>query len=75
MTPIVDGIEEKFEEALAVRRINATEGDGSAVMSGYRIPGHPTLLIFDEAGNEVQRLVGVQPAENIEVVLALMGVE
>ncbi len=75
MRPIVDGIEEKFGDQLAVRRVNAAVGDGPEIMSGYRIPGHPTVLIFDEAGNEIQRLVGVQPAENIEVILALAGVE
>ena len=75
MTPIVDGIEEELGEELAVRRINAAVGDGPEIMRSYRIPGHPTVLIFDEAGNEVQRLLGVQPTESLEEILASIGVE
>lgn len=75
MTPIVDGIEEKFGTQLAVRRVNAAVGDGPEIMSRYRLPGHPTVLIFDEAGKEVQRLLGVQPAATVEEILASVGVE
>lgn len=66
MAPIVDGLEEQYGDQVAVKRINADVGDGPAVMKEYRIPGHPTLLVFDQAGREVHRLLGPQPAEQIE---------
>lgn len=69
MSPIVDGLERQYRGQIAVQRINATEGDGPAIMKAYHILGHPTVLIFDRQGQEVQRLIGPQPAEVVEEVL------
>jgi thiol-disulfide isomerase/thioredoxin len=69
MTLIVDGLEQQYGEQIAVRRVNAAEGDGPAIMQGYRIPGHPTLMIFDSQGQEVRRLIGPQPATVIEEIM------
>lgn len=69
MTPIVDGLEQQYERQIAVQRINAAEGDGPAIMKAYHILGHPTVLIFDRQGHEVNRLIGLQPSQQIEEVL------
>lgn len=69
MSPIVDGLEQQYQGQISVRRINAAAGDGPAIMKAYRILGHPVVLIFDRQGQEVKRLMGVQPVEEIEVVL------
>lgn len=69
MSPIVDGLEQQYQGQIAVQRINAIAGDGPAIMKTYHILGHPTVLIFDRQGQEVKRLMGVQPAEEIENVL------
>ncbi|MCB0165462.1 MAG: thioredoxin family protein [Anaerolineae bacterium] len=69
MTPIVDGLEQTYRGRLVFKRVNANEGDGPAIMRDYRIPGHPTTLIFDSEGREVQRFIGPQPAEAIEDVI------
>ena len=66
MTPIVDGLEASYSGQVAFKRINANQGDGPAIMEGYRILGHPTLLIFNRQGQELQRFFGPQPPENIE---------
>ncbi|MFC1974783.1 thioredoxin family protein [Chloroflexota bacterium] len=66
MTPIVDGLEQQYGKQIAVRRVNAAEGDGPAIMQNYRIPGHPTLMIFDSEGQEVKRLIGPQPVTAVE---------
>ena len=60
MNPIVDGIETTFSPQLAVKRIDANRGEGPAVMRAYRIPGHPTTLIFNADGQEEQRFIGPQ---------------
>jgi len=70
MTPVVDGIEQTFGEQLVIKRINAAEGDGPEIMRTYHIPGHPTMLIFDQTGQEVQRLIGPQQAAAVEVLVA-----
>ena len=75
MTPIVDGLAEKYQAEVVTKRINANEGEGPTIMRAYGIRGHPTLLIFDRQGQEVSRFSGPQPAETIEEVLqeALQG--
>jgi thiol:disulfide interchange protein len=49
-----------------VKRVNANTGDGPTIMRDYRLLGHPTVLIFDEQGQEVERLVGPQSREALE---------
>ena len=66
MDPIVDGIEANFKTQIVVKRVNALEGDGPAIMRSYRIPGHPATLIFDASGQETQRFVGPQTAQTLE---------
>ena len=67
MTPIVDGIEEKYKGQLAVKRVNANEGNGPQIMETYNIPGHPVTLLFDSSGKEIHRIVGPATVENIEI--------
>lgn len=69
MSPIVDGLEQKYKDRIAVKRVNADVGDGPTIMRAYRIQGHPTTLIFDHQGQEVQRFFGPQPSETVEAVL------
>lgn len=58
-----------MDDQIAVKRINADVDDGPTIMRTYRIQGHPTVLIFDPQGQEVQRCLGPQPAGAVEVVL------
>ena len=69
MAPIVDGLEQQYAAQIVVKRINAAEGDGPAIMRDYRLQGHPTLRMFDRAGQETGRFIGVQPAAEIEAAL------
>lgn len=69
MAPIVDRLAEKYGDQLVVKRLDANEGEGPAIMRAYQIPGHPTILIFNREGQEVHRLAGPQPMEAIEAVL------
>ncbi len=69
MSPIVDGLEQEYGGQIAVQRINATEGDGPAIMRQYKLLGHPTLLIFDSQQQEIHRLIGPQPVHDVEILL------
>jgi thioredoxin-like negative regulator of GroEL len=69
MTPIVDGLAEKYQAEVVTKRINANEGEGPGIMRAYEVRGHPTVLIFDRQGQEVARFTGPQPAETIEKLL------
>jgi len=69
MTPVVNGLEQIYGQQVAFKRVNANQEDGPAIMQTYRIPGHPTTLIFNRQGQEIERLVGPQPAETVEELL------
>lgn len=69
MVPIVDGLEEEYGQQIVIKRINADVGDGPEIVRAYRIPGHPTTLIFDSQGQEVQRLLGPQSTEVVREAL------
>jgi len=65
MMPIVDGLEQKYEQ-VTVKRVNAATGEGPQIMQAFRIPGHPTILLFDKDGQERPRVIGPQPADVVE---------
>lgn len=69
MAPIVDGIEQTYGDKIAVKRVNADVGEGPTIMRSYRIQGHPTTLVFDNEGQEVQRFFGPQSSETVQEVL------
>ncbi len=69
MAPIVDGLEQQYAAQLVIKRINANTGDGPTIMRDYKLLGHPTVLIFNEQGQEVTRLLGPQKRETIEITL------
>lgn len=69
MSPVVDGLEQRYGQQVVFKRINALEGGGPELMRAYRIPGHPALLVFNQEGTEVQRFIGPQPAEVVQEVL------
>jgi thioredoxin-like negative regulator of GroEL len=69
MRPIVDGLAERYQAEVVTKRINANEGEGPGIMRAYGIRGHPTVLIFDRQGREVERFSGPQPVEVIEQIL------
>lgn len=69
MLPIVDGLEAIYRAQLVVKRIDANAEAGPHIMRAYHIPGHPTILIFDRQGQEIQRFVGPQPVEAVEEII------
>lgn len=69
MTPIVDRLEQQYSEEIAFKRVNAEVDNGPEIMQAYRIPGHPTIILFDREGQEVQRILGPQSTETVEEAL------
>jgi mono/diheme cytochrome c family protein len=69
MKPIVDGLETQFAGQIAFQRVKADEGDGPALIRAYRIQGHPTFVIINPQGQEINRLIGPQSAEQLTEVI------
>jgi thioredoxin-related protein len=66
MRPVVSGIEDKYGQDFKIVHINIGTNKGKAKASDYNVLGTPTMVMFDESGREVRRLMGYQPAEDLE---------
>ena len=65
MKPIVDGLEAQYGNQITFEWIEANTGEGPVIMRAYRVQGHPTLLLLDQNGREINRLLGPQSAETV----------
>jgi thioredoxin-related protein len=64
MKPVVSGIEDKYGQDFKIIHINvATNKDK---VSEHNVLGTPTMLMFDESGREMRRLMGYQAPEDLE---------
>lgn len=66
MQPIVDGLENKYQETVEFKQINASTPEGLEIFNAYSLFGHPSYMILDNRGVVLWQSVGEQPAENIE---------
>jgi len=69
MQPIVDGLENKYQETVDFVRINASTNEGLEIFDAYSLFGHPSYLILDDTGKVLWQGVGEQSVENIESTL------
>jgi len=75
MTPVVNGLADKYETMVEFRSLNAGLGDGQSVFNSYRLPGHSSYIILKPYGvmvtyqeatyffelSEIQEAGGLQP--------------
>ena len=66
MQPIVDGLENKYQETVEFVRINASTNEGLEIFNAYSMFGHPSFLILDEAGEVLWQSVGELSAKALE---------
>ena len=58
MQPIVDGLENKYQETVEFVRINASTTEGLETFNSYSLFGHPSYLILDDTGKVLWQSVG-----------------
>lgn len=63
MGPVIDALALEYEGKVKIMKINVDENPQTPAQYGVR--GIPTLIIF-KGGQEVQRIVGAQPKNNVE---------
>ena len=76
MTPIVDGLEERYGSAVAFLRLDAgDDGVGQRAFQASGLPGHPGYVLLSPDGAERWRGFGQQPASALEaaILAALEG--
>ena len=69
MQPVVDGLENKYQETVNFVRINASTSEGLDIFNTYSLFGHPSYLILDDTREVLWQSVGEQSVDIIESAL------
>lgn len=64
-----DNVGQYADENFVSLKINAEKGEGIDLAKNYKVNGYPTILFFNEKGEEIHRLVGYQPAAKFKETL------
>ena len=59
MTPVVDGLRQRYESIITFIRVDAGGRDARSVLEALRVRGHPAIIIFDDGRQESARFNGV----------------
>ena len=60
MQPIVNGLQDTYKDSITFLSFNAQDNaDGEAFFGSLGLRGHPGIVIFSTAGDEVSRYLGV----------------
>ena len=66
MRPVVDGLEERYQDQGEFRRIDANSPTGKSAFQAYALRGHPGFVLLSPDGTTLWSGVGEQPAEILE---------
>jgi hypothetical protein len=69
MMPIVDGLEEDYQEEITFIRLNAAIDEGRKTFRFYNLPGHPSFLLLNPSGEVLWTGFGEMPASVIDAEL------
>jgi hypothetical protein len=65
MAPIVDGAEGRFGNEVQFVRLKATDRANRPFLDAARLPGHPTVFLFDADGRLGETLFGPVAPERL----------
>ena len=66
MVPVVDGLEAKYQDQVACRRVDANSPTGKTAYQEYSLRGHPGFVLLTPDGKTLWSGVGEQPAGALE---------
>ena len=66
MTPVVNGLEERYATRIEFRALNAGFGEGKEAFEHYRLPGHPSYVLLNPDGVVLWQAFGPQAEAAIE---------
>ena len=66
MQPIVDGLESEYSDLIEFRQLNAFTGEGDQAFRAYNLPGHPSYILLNPAGEILWTGLGEQTASQIK---------
>lgn len=69
MQPVVDGLQQAYQDRVEFRSLNAAFGEGKATFQAYVLPGHPSYVVLNPEGEIIWKGFGLQTAESLTDVL------
>ena len=66
MEPIVDGLEENYQDQIEFLRINALSPEGKSAYQAYNLLGHPAFTILNQQGEMLWKGLGEQSRQELE---------
>ncbi len=66
MVPVVNGLEEKYQDQVEFRKIDANSPTGKSAYQAYALRGHPGYVLLSPDGSTIWKGLGEQPVENLE---------
>ena len=72
MVPVVNGLEEKYQDEVEFRKIDANSPTGKSTFQSYSLRGHPGFVLLSPDGTTLWSGVGEQPVELLEEQIRLV---
>lgn len=70
MQPIVNGIQDEYNDSVTFVSLNAQDSeDGEATFQSLGLPGHPSIVIYTPDGTEVYRRFGIVTFDELDTTL------
>ena len=69
MEPIVNGLENEFDDDAMVIQLNANEAENARLQQQFGMRGHPTFAIINANGSLAQTFIGPQTTEVLQEAL------
>lgn len=66
MEPVVNGLEEKYQDRIEFRRIDANSPVGKAAYQAYLLQGHPAFVLLNPEGEVLWTGLGEHSPETLE---------
>jgi len=72
MVPVVNGLEEKYQDEVEFRKIDANSPTGKSAFQAYSLRGHPGFVLLSPDGTTLWSGIGEQPAAILEEQIRLV---
>lgn len=66
MEPVVNGLEEKYQDQIEFRRIDANSPEGKSAYQAYNLLGHPAFTLLNQQGELLWKGLGEQSSQDLE---------
>lgn len=66
MKPVVDGLEDKYQDQVEFRRLDANSPSGKTAFQAFALRGHPGFVLMSQDGMILWKAVGQLPVESLE---------